>query len=127
MSVKPYTNDSFEQAALVDPSRRVQVYKNLHQNVYSVRQDGIVKFHAHSIWLKNARYNVSQAGNAKVRREGKKNVHATVSGYLTLTLPDHTHRITYNPYKHFSFVYDATQMPVKTTETCSLDRFGIWA
>ena len=124
---KPYTNCSFEQARLVDPNRRVQVYKNLHKNVYSVRQDGIVKFHSDSVWLKDVRYNVSQAGNAKVRRENKKNVHATITGYLTIKMDTDSHRVVYNPYKHFSFVYETSQMPIKNSERCVLSKFGVFA
>jgi len=59
---------------------RSTVYYNLHQHCFSVQQAGRVKAHTLGITLDQVRFNVAKAGQAKVRAEGKKNVHARVSG-----------------------------------------------
>ena len=103
-----------DQAKLIDTTKRVQVYRNLHTGKFSVRQ-GTVKFHCNSISLNEGRFNVAPAGNAKVRREGKKNVHATVSGYLDQdghTVFNYRWEVVYNPYKYRNFVFKHTEMPV---------------
>ena len=59
---------------------RSTVYYNLHQHCFSVQQAGRVKAHTNGITMDQVRFNVAKAGQAKVRAEGKKNVHARVSG-----------------------------------------------
>ena len=71
--------------------------------------------HAHLLSLRDCKFLVGKAGQARVRREGKKNVHAGVSGYL-LEDPCSVDRmvwngfydkqvwVMYNPYKHETFV-----------------------
>jgi len=59
---------------------RSTVYYNLHQHCFSVQQAGRVKAHTNGITMNLVRFNVAKAGQAKVRAEGKKNVHARVSG-----------------------------------------------
>ncbi len=64
---------------------RVQVYWNLHKDCWSVvalegDQKGRVVTHADKVLLRGATFSVQPAGNAKVRREKKKNVHAFVRG-----------------------------------------------
>ena len=94
----------------VDMQKRVNVYFNLHKKIWSVRQSGKVVGHMDRIVLKDVKWRVSPAGNAKVRREKRKNVHAYASGYIcdikdTPNIPNTISRITYNPYKHETFVY----------------------
>ena len=67
----------------VSPMYRVQVYYNLHKHCYSIRQSGRVIGHTDSIVLRDARFNVAPAGRDKVRATGVKNVHATVTGYIS--------------------------------------------
>ena len=100
--------------------KRSYIYFNLQRRVWSERQAGKVVAHPEYVVLKDARFLVGKAGQARVRAEGRKNVHAGVSG-LNIThmvqaiplMPDgalsidhemHWHRVTYNPYKHDSFV-----------------------
>ena len=51
---------------------------------------------------------MSKAGQEKVRREKKKNVHAGVSGYAVDSIPEDNiyseAHLTYNPYKYNVFV-----------------------
>lgn len=61
--------------------KRSQVYFNLHKRLFSVQQSGKVYAHADGVLLENVRFNVSKAGQRKVRETGRKNVHARVTGY----------------------------------------------
>ncbi len=108
--------------------KRSQVYFNLHKRCFSVQQSGKVYAHADGVLLENVRFNVSKAGQRKVRETGRKNVHARVSGYpgdydsvimgdeLISYIRENTeflkdkgwHRATYNPYKNDTFVDTVT-------------------
>ena len=100
------TDDYDLQVTLVDPSRKIEVYRNLHKKCWSVRQAGLVKFHCHRVNLKQCSFVVQPAGHAKVIREKKKNVHAGLSGYYVdrVPVPAVSFDVTYNPYKYDSFV-----------------------
>jgi len=113
----------------IDFNKKVLVYRNLHKNCWSVKQGGLVKAHALELNLYGCSMKVSRAGQQRVRREKRKNVHAGINGYLepyhlglsheaglgdevrTLQrawegLPNSQMReVTYNPYKHNSFVH----------------------
>jgi hypothetical protein len=95
---------------------RVEVYRNLHNGTHSIRRNGkVVKHlqHHQSIFLKDVKFAVQPAGREKVRREGRKNVHAFVRGTVILpsTINGTTDEfkkkmpyvVTYNPYhmEHF--------------------------
>ena len=95
----------------IDESRRVYVYKNLQKNCYSVRQDGLVKQHTDGICLYDAQFRVGKKGRERVLAEGRKNVHAGVSGYidrdwdLQRLPPTNFRSVIYNPYKWDTFIY----------------------
>lgn len=78
---------------------KVQVYRNLHRNCYSVRYKGKVIAHVKEITLLQANFRVSQAGRARVLKERRKNVHAYVEGVVTDNFHELIHHVTYNPYK----------------------------
>ena len=94
---------------------RVEIYRNLHNGTHSVRRDGkVVKHlqHSESIFLQDVKFAVQPAGREKVRREGKKNVHAFVRGtvikadaynFAETFKEKCNYVITYNPYhmEHF--------------------------
>ena len=90
---------------------KVEVYRNLHNNTFSVRRDGIVVKHIDNfdtLVLTNARFAVQPAGRAKVIREKTKNVHAFIRGFVDKDgwkedLPLKTYEVYYNPYKSASF------------------------
>lgn len=74
---------------------RVSVYFNLHRKLFSVRAEegpekGRVIAHAERVGLHFCTLTVGQAGNAKVRREGRKNVHAFIRGDLTYLIGTRT-------------------------------------
>ena len=110
-----------KQRSLIDPDRKIEVYRNLHKKCWSVRQDGLVKFHCEKVCLKGCKFAVQPAGRARVLRENRKNVHAFVRGYLwNEKLPtdnqdiENHHiwdNVSYNPYKAATFV-DDTNNPV---------------
>ena len=119
-----HTDNYKEQVGLVDLNRKIEVYRNLHKKCWSVRQDGLVKFHCHRVNLRDCQMVVQPAGRAKVIREQKKNVHAFVRGYLcgderviqVFCWDD----IYYTPYKTDSF--GAFQdKPVHTADFVDLD------
>ena len=118
---------------------RVEVYRNLHNNTFSVRLLGVAdkwdtkrwrdvgKVIKHfenwmTLYLQNVTFAVQPAGQAKVRREGKKNVHAFVRGTV---IKAHDNKfgetfkercnlwVTYNPYQNDSFVsYVSKPLPL---------------
>jgi len=93
---------------MIDKSKRVYVYFNLHKKCWSVRQSGRIVNHTDNVMLKDCRYLVGQAGRKKVLEEKRKNVHAGVSGYLVDNIPNVpacAGEVTYNPYKHKTFVH----------------------
>ena len=111
----------------VDESRKVFVYKNLHKDCWSIRQDGLVKAHADDICLFDCSFRVANKGREKVRREKRKNVHAGISGYIDTFEVDkwednnpNTARTSYNPYKNETFV-DTAGAPVYWSRSVKLE------
>ena len=103
--------------------KRSQVYFNLQKRCFSVQQGGKVYAHTDGVMMENVRFNVSKAGQRKVRETGRKNVHARVTGYGAVdesvvlddgvvshlreyieSLSEKYSRATYNPYKNDTFV-----------------------
>ena len=122
--------------SMIDLSKRVYVYFNLHKKVWSVRQSGKVVQHTKSIILKDCRFLVGKAGREKVLREKKKNVHAGVSGYVVDSIPDEVYgscgHLTYNPYKHKGFVaindpYDIVERSDHAHMECENGYRSVWA
>jgi hypothetical protein len=101
---------------------RHEVYFNLHKQCLSMRPMGGKVSHISVVILDDVTFAVQPAGNARVRAEGKKNVHAFVRGVPCFVIlqgmpndSDYTftnmdrqgyRRISYNPYKsdYFYFV-----------------------
>lgn len=109
----------------IDYSKPVRVYWNLHRHCYSVQQRGLVVAHAQSVTLHSAGFKVSEAGRQRVLREGRKNVHAFVTGYLTdgRCRPERCmHRVIYNPHRHTSFILFLTKEKVEAADVAHLDR-----
>ena len=98
----------------IDESRKVFVYKNLHKDCWSIKQDGLVKAHTHDLSLFDCSFRVNAKGRKRVLKEKRKNVHAGISGYIDLPLgifllPPQQPRSNiklakYNPYKYSTFV-----------------------
>jgi hypothetical protein len=102
---------------------RVRIYWNFHQKRFSlqrefdrIRMNGtwktwLVTQHPRFVLLKDATFTVSEAGRARVLAEGRKNVHAYITGELVVaqdeSLPlhlDNGYSVRYNPYKDHGFI-----------------------
>ena len=123
----------------------VQVYRNLNRKlasgkpVFSVRNDkGLVEDHVTSISLLDPVFRVSKAGNERVRKEKRKNVHAYIQGKrmkgkTSVVLSEQPaasewYRVTYNPYKHEHFVLvEDESMRVEDAFIMEIDSKGVWA
>ena len=111
----------------------VEVYRNLHKNVWSVRdkRTGRVIDHQERVVIRNARFVVQPAGRAKVLREQRKNVHAFVRGTYAGThwrpcgpfWALFTGKVSYNPYKAGHFT-DAAGNEVSGAGVALLDEHG---
>ena len=107
-------------------AKQVEVYWNLRKHCFSVRalegpNKRRVVSHVKHITLIDAKFVVQPAGRERVRREGKKNVHAFVRGrvakrmwndYSALLNIQLIDRVTYNPYMYDTFVSTETKEPV---------------
>jgi len=104
MPNKPFCEKSKDILQYIDETKPVFVYRNLHKQCLSVRQDGIVKCHAENVVLMDCEFKVSLAGQKRVRDEKKKNVHAGIKGFVvdarrSLELLDFGwESVYYNPY-----------------------------
>lgn len=125
--------------------KKVFVYRNLHQNCWSVksRETGRVIAHADEVQLSGVDFKVSQAGRERVLREKSKNVHAGLVGTLVDFDPAGGHMptypaaffgaepsskpapgepvaITYNPYKYRHFVVRHSEQPIASSDSAIL-------
>ncbi len=70
----------------LDTEKPVQVYRNLNdrtgERVWSIRQNGLVIAHTKKIYLGGVRFVVNKAGWRRMRREGRRNVHAYATGMV---------------------------------------------
>ena len=107
---------------------KVEVYFNLHKRLWSVRKcsTGRVVLHTDKVHIRDPKFVVRKAGRERVLREGKKNVHAFVRGELSTHFydfdPDYIDYtlVSYNPYKHDTFVDVFDVSPVRTAKRAVL-------
>jgi hypothetical protein len=109
---------------------KIEVYRNLHKNCFSVRHKGKVVGYLYDneqLALTNVKFVVQPAGRAKVLRENKKNVHAFVRGeyvgfennltnnlYFGKFEDLDFYAVSYNPYKSDKFVVKETGKPIES-------------
>ena len=67
---------------MIGPTGTDDIYWNLHKLCWSIRYRGKVIAYAREVTLADARWVVQPAGQARVRREKRKNVHAFARGRL---------------------------------------------
>ncbi len=138
LNIKPHVQKSSEVAEHIDPTKRVRVYRNLHKNCFSVKQDGLVRCHADHVTLEDCKFIVSKAGQKRVRDEGRKNVHAFVEGVLVNTREADTivdgtksdaemdagksdwKKAYYNPYTCDTFINQYDGSPLETARFADL-------
>jgi hypothetical protein len=98
--------------------KRVRVYRNLHNGMFSVEYQGKVVAHMLEVSLIDVEFRVQEAGRRRVLRERAKNVHAFVVGTIDDVSLEGLHvPVTYNPYMHQasqngSFVKTIDKTPV---------------
>lgn len=101
---------------------KVYVYYNLHKSCWSVKdyKTGLVIFHTQEIRLKNVEFRVRKGGQARVREQGKKNVHAFVIGEIdTLHYNEEigtVNKIYYNPYLTDNFIIKSSKQEIFNAE-----------
>ena len=108
---------------------RVQVYWNITKKTWSVKDKalGRVVLHLPSMVLEGCTFKVQKGGRARVLREKQKNIHAFVEGEMDCMgtmaeglrniFPTATKEsVTYDPYKHETFVRRRDGAPVHTAE-----------
>ena len=103
----------------------VRVYWNLHKGCWSVqdRKTGRVVRHVEACTLADVKFTVRPAGREKVRREGKKNVHAFAVGTVypaDMYALFNAKKVTYNPYKNDTFIFADTGKPAADISVISL-------
>ena len=118
----------------LDDSRKVFIYKNLHKDCWSIKQDGLVKAHVTAISLYSCSFRVNRLGRRRVLREKRKNVHAGASGWIdsreTFDWNDNhpkAQEVTYNPYKYKSFVYKQGESPCFWSSAVKLENNKVFA
>ena len=101
--------------------KKVMVYYNLHKHTFSVTYDSKVIMYADYVKLGDVEFRVRKGGKERVRSEKSKNVHAFVIGklldyceYPCEDMPSSSSDkvVTYNPYKHDTFVFKNTEEPI---------------
>ena len=138
MVKRPRVKHSKDIAQHIDPTQKVRVYRNLHKDCFSVKQNGLVCCHADNVTLSNVKFIVSKAGQRRVRDEKKKNVHAFVEGYVVDTRKadnyvdgewsdkeiengfTHWQCAYYNPYECDGFMNTATEQVYETAKIADL-------
>ena len=82
---------------------RVRVYRNLHQDQFSIQcaKTKLVLAHGTDFNLINVGFEVNLKGQKRVREEQKKNVHAFVTGIYTSSVEVfEENEAYYNPYNN---------------------------
>lgn len=113
----------------------MDIYRNLHKSCWSLRPSGGHVAHADQVMVLWPRFAVQKAGQARVRREKRKVVHAFVranepshiihfSSPVTAWVQEHYVRLTYNPYQHDTFVEAETGRYVKSAIAAVLTADG---
>ena len=111
---------------------QVDVYKNLHQDKWSIkdRKSGRVIGHANQVTIIDATFIVQPAGRARVLKEKRKNVHAFVRGTLVSTggfmATGNMRKVTYDPYKADHFTTETGQR-IDTADTVELAHGAVYA
>lgn len=95
---------------------KVEVYRNLRTDNFSIRKDGIVHDRADEVIISNAVFSVGQKSRERVIKERRKNVHAVVRGiYKGSGIEVDINTMNegyYNPYETKTFVDKESNLPL---------------
>lgn len=107
---------------------KVSVYYNLHKHCFSVKHKNKVVGYCNYLKLKDVKFTVRNSGRLNVIKTKQKNVHAFVSGILEdynsesiIIEENNFDKVTYNPYKFSTFVFNLTQEPITNTNEVILN------
>ncbi len=126
---KSQSNNPQTKLVLID--LKVQVYRNLHKNLWSVKYKGKIIAHLDELYLKDVSFHVQEAGRRRVIRERKKNVHAYIKGTIvipSMVYSNLTNRISYNPYKNpWFYKIETPTEPIRKIDLVKFDDQGkVW-
>lgn len=102
--ITPYKNRTLKLSDIV------QVYRNLNNNLFSIKcaKTGLVLAHGEDFMIRNCTPHVSQSGRKRVLDKKQRNVHAWISGSYSGIASEWAWEIYdevyYNPYTHDEFV-----------------------
>lgn len=101
------------------------IYWNSHRQMFSIKHEGKVVHHAHSVNAFDAKLVVQPAGQRRVRETGHKTVHAFVRApYIEILEPTappmmfHKRKISYDPRVNDTFVMG--EEPIHQAESVSM-------
>lgn len=112
----------------------IDVYRNLTRGGYSIRYKGRVIDHADTLYVTAPKFVVNQAGMLRVRREGKKYVHAYIRGengsvawpYKCGTPGAPWVKVYYNPYTTICFRVEGSHRPVYCASAAVVTPNGVY-
>ena len=100
----------------IDLTKPIKVYRNLHKNMYSIKQNNRVVGHSFELELRDVEFVVNESGRLKVLETKYKNVHAYLKGYY---IKHYRHRYYtnesiayYNPYTTKTFIDKNTKKSI---------------
>ena len=92
----------------IDFKKPVRVFRNLNKTGrwYSIRQFGKTVAHTNNLLLENCNLIVNQKTKNRIRKTGKKEIHAYVEGFIINKLPitQMDFALSYDPFKNDNFV-----------------------
>ena len=116
--------------SIYDWEHEVEVYRNLHNDKFSIRcsKSKLVIAHADDLYLSDVKFIVHQKGRERVLNEKRKNVHSFAKGKLSMINKaswEVKNKVNYNPYR-FGFFFDVkTKEKVSKADLCHISNFGV--
>lgn len=107
---------------LLNIGDRVDVYRNLTKNTFSIRKKGKVVEYSDSVYIHNPIFVVSEKSRQRVLKNRQKNVHAVVRGEFRgfSYFDDNMKSAIYNPYHNESFVDSVTGLRIDSSDDAFL-------
>ena len=112
----------------VDTNSKLEVYRCLNRKGrwFSIRQGGLVRAHTTMIKLEQVEFKVNLQGKKRARESGIRNVHATITGWITnKELKDPIGNVSYNPFSLEGFLCNG--QPIKESNYIEISEESIKA
>lgn len=122
---KSLVNDYNSQIELINPEKKVSIYRNLHKDCFSVKQGSKVVFHTKAVVLKNVMFRVNENARQRVISKRRKEVHAYVDGFLCERDSSivYLREVYYNPYTTSKFTIKGSNEPCESADRCAMVMF----